>query len=351
MHSSIPAAVLAAFMGTTLAVDAHISYSGRDFGSPVIDGPPVAITNQTVSSAFGWADATDDDWGDSHRGRFFRFTLTNTASIAITAERTTNGTGAAGTFLPAISLFAGLSHRGTNEGVWQETGTGPVYRVEALAHDGAELSTNSRPAQTEGSFRALTSWSIGNDPTYVQAGNPASGVLIPARLVTLNYIGHAADGTAGNYGSATGIQGDGNPDGRVTAHFDRLPEGNYSVFIGGADYAKQEAEPGPTFPTYGVAVHLRARSQTSYEAGMLDGVAQVTNQPASYNLYPASAIRDMHLGGLVIQASNGMAMLRLQLQTTSDLMNSESYMDHGDPVDVMIPMTDEASFIRVNARP
>ena len=67
-----PVAVLAA-LGAGLSAFAHISYSGRTFGPLVIGGPAVSITNQTVSSSFGWADATDADWGDSHRTRFFRF--------------------------------------------------------------------------------------------------------------------------------------------------------------------------------------------------------------------------------------------------------------------------------------
>ena len=48
---------------------AHISYTGRNFGTLIINAD-VSNNTQTVSSGFGWADATDADWGDSHRGRF-----------------------------------------------------------------------------------------------------------------------------------------------------------------------------------------------------------------------------------------------------------------------------------------
>ena len=240
-------------------LQAHISYTGRDFGALVVGHPATSILTQTVSSSFGWADATDDDWGDSHRGRFFRFTLNTSASVMITVERNASGTGVAGTFLPAFSLFSGLAQRGNNEGVQQ----GSAYRTEALAHDSARLSINSRPAGADGSFRALTGWSIGNDPTYVTAGDPTSGILIEARLASFTYIGHAADGTSVNFGLAPGIHGDGNADGSLTASFHGLAPGNYSLFVGGANYAAQTAEPGPTYPTYGVNVSVQAVPEPS----------------------------------------------------------------------------------------
>ena len=220
----------------------------------------MTIGNQAASSAFGWADATDADWGDSHRFRYFRFTLTTSASIMISVARggTATQTGAADTFLPAFSLFSGLAQRANNEGVQQ----GVTFRTEALAHDGAALSIQSLVDQfgsgngsglggsgKEGSFRSLDNWSIGNDPTYNTAGDPASGILIAARLASFNYIGHAADGTSANFGNAPGINGDGNADGSVAATFNDLAAGDYSLFVGGANYAAQLTETA-TYPTY-----------------------------------------------------------------------------------------------------
>jgi hypothetical protein len=238
---------LAAACAVPSGLQAHISYTGRDFGALVVGHPATSILTQTVSSSFGWADATDDNWGDSHRGRFFRFTLNTSASVMITVDRNASGTGEAGTFLPAFSLFSGLAQGSP----------------EALAHDSARLSINSRPAGAEGSFRALTGWSIGNDPTYVTAGDPTSGILIEARLASFTYIGHAADGTSVNFGLAPGINGDGNADGALTASFHGLAPGNYSLFVGGANYAAQTAEPGPTYPTYGVNVSVQAVPEPS----------------------------------------------------------------------------------------
>ena len=238
-------------------LQAHISYSGRNFGTNPVS---MTIGNQAASSAFGWADATDADWGDSHRFRYFRFTLTTSASIMISVTRGGTGaqTGAADTFLPAFSLFSGLAQRANNEGVQQ----GATFRTEALAHDGAALSIQSLVDQfgsgngsglggsgKEGSFRSLANWSIGNDPTYNTAGDPASGILIAARLANFTYIGHAADGTSANFGNAPGINGDGNADGSVAATFNDLAAGDYSLFVGGANYAAQLTETA-TYPTY-----------------------------------------------------------------------------------------------------
>jgi hypothetical protein len=76
-------------------------------------------------------------------------------------------------------------------------------------------------------------------------------------LASFTYIGHAADGTAANFGNAPGIEGDGTADGFLTATFLDLAPGDYSFFVGGADYASQTVQVG-TFPTYGVFVSAQA---------------------------------------------------------------------------------------------
>jgi len=246
--------------GTTAS--AHVGYSGRDFGTLMYNsdgsGQTITIASQTVSSGFGWADATDVDWGDSHRGRFFRFTLSRSGDVQITAQRNTLGTGAAGTFLPAFSLFAGLGQ----------------LSPEAGGHDASQLSIENRPAGTEGSLRALGDWSIGNDATYDIAGDPTSGILYAPRLAYFTYVGNAADGTSANYGSATGIFGDGSANGYVTATFSGLAAGDYSLWVGGANYALQSVETGPTlFPTYGVTVSASLVPEPSTGSLLIAGVA------------------------------------------------------------------------------
>lgn len=237
---------LAAACAVPSVLEAHITYSGRNFGA---DPVSVTIGNQAASGAFGWADATDADWGDSHRGRFFRFELTAPMSVTITVTRGGSAaqTGLSGTFLPAFSLFAGLAQ------------TAP----EALAHDESALSIAARPFGTEGSFRALTDWSIGNDDAYNTPGDPASGVLYAARLANFTYIGHLADGTRDNFGDASGIIGDGVADGTVTATFAGLASGDYSLFVGGANYAAQLTETGPSYPTYAFTATVQAVPEPS----------------------------------------------------------------------------------------
>jgi hypothetical protein len=101
----------------------------------------------------------------------------------------------------------------------------------------------------------LGNWSIGNDPTYNTAGDPSSGILYAPWLAYFTYLGNAADGTSANYGSATGIFGDGTADGCITATFSGLAAGNYSLWVGGANYDLQSTETSPTtLPTYGVSV-------------------------------------------------------------------------------------------------
>ena len=254
----LTAVASAVLIGAGQNASAHISYSGRDIGTLVIGASASSINNQTMSSAFGWADATDSDWGDSHRGRFFRFTLSTTASVMVSVQRNSSGNGTVGTFLPGISVYSGLAQRANNEGVQQ----GETFRTEALAHDGAALSVSAR-GTAEGSLQTLGNFSIGNDPTYITAGNASSGILIEARLANFTYIGHAADGTSANFGDAAGINGDGNADGFVTATFDGLAAGDYSLFVGGANYAAQSTETGPTYPTYGVNVSVQAVPEPS----------------------------------------------------------------------------------------
>ena len=104
------------FFGAALAVlatagasaFAHISYSNRNFGTLIISAD-VSNNNQTVSSGFGWADAADADWGDSHRGRFFRFNLANPLAgdqgVRITVSRNLLGTGPNNTFFGSNAGF------------------------------------------------------------------------------------------------------------------------------------------------------------------------------------------------------------------------------------------------------
>ena len=77
------AAAAALVLGISTA-SAHLNITGRNFGA--IDGLSLNNNTQTISSSFGWADATDDNWGDSHRTRIFKFSLAGTERVTITVE-------------------------------------------------------------------------------------------------------------------------------------------------------------------------------------------------------------------------------------------------------------------------
>lgn len=276
--------------GSSDPLEAHISYSGRDFGT-VTTGS--TISGQAVSSSFGWADATDLNWGDSHRMRAYRFTLSAPTSVTITAQRqnltigtaTGQQTGGHDVLLPAFSLYAGLSHPSSPlahdnstlsvEWLRQQFGTSGVAEAytdtngnsrwdpgEAFTDvngNGVWDSANLGGSGKEGSFNALGNWSIGNSST--------TWPTLPAEprtdsLRSFTYVGHAADGTTANYGTfgAATIGGDGIADGMVSQTFLNLAPGDYSLFVGGASYAAQATETmtfgatSTSYPSYGVSV-------------------------------------------------------------------------------------------------
>ena len=214
----------------SLPAMAHIGYTGRNFGA--FDGAPAVSTlpDLTVTGNWGWIDGTDSDYGDSHRVAAFRFTLLDVADVTLAFESreftpdVPGATPALGGLQPGFSLYQGLAH---------------ISPMKA-DYDGAELSRANRPAESEGSFRALDDWVIGNDPD-TENGMPAS-------LSFLKYVGHAYDGAeAGS---------DGVIDGRVSRSFIDLPAGDYSVFVGGADYVAQELTNPDVMSRYGLSGSL-----------------------------------------------------------------------------------------------
>jgi PEP-CTERM motif len=209
---------------------AHISYSTRDLGT--FDGVSTttgSIANQGIAGNFGWADAADADFGDSHKARWYRFTLTQDSNVTLTALATsfsvTSGTacgsGAASSspktcalgLLPGFSVYAGLL---------------PAAAYDTAPSTAAYLATSfpdgAGGTAKEGAWNALGDTVLGND----------AGVL-----GTVVYQGHAYDG---QMAGVTG--GDGLADGRVSQTF-RLAAGTYSVALGGSDGTAQNSSPVP----------------------------------------------------------------------------------------------------------
>lgn len=220
---SLQAALFAAAVSTA---SAHIGYTGRDFGSYTGSDVTKTITNQFVTSDYGWADATDANLGDTHKTRAFKFSLTTDAWVTLSFQGlayTSGATSYTALALPAFSLYRGVAAPSTHDG-----------SAISFAWRDATYGTNA----TEGSLNALGDWKIGSD----------AGTTF-ADLSSFTYIGNAASGTTANYGIPAAsltladgtivpnaaISGNGNTNGTVSGSF-YLGAGDYSVFVGGANY-------------------------------------------------------------------------------------------------------------------
>ncbi len=134
-------------LSTLMPIDkasAHVSYSPimtiADSVSTNGDATTYLWNGGVVSGNFGWADATDADWGDTHLGRFIKFEVSNAGGALI--DLTVAGSGKTvigdyfgtpvllqmGDLTPAFSIYKGLApvagHDGATpipgkEGVWQ----------------------------------------------------------------------------------------------------------------------------------------------------------------------------------------------------------------------------------------
>lgn len=211
MRSSLPKRVLITalpLLACSAPVFAHLSYTGRNFGTfSGLQLQTSTISDQTVPTNWGWADGTDADFGHSHRIRFFRFTLETTATVTISVTSLDPSA-----MLPGFSIYSGLAH------------ASPLDYENPITFE--YLATLPGPTK-EGAFNALATWKMANDSSTTLDG-----------FSTFTYMGNAADGTAANFGPAAGINGDGVADGFVTGTF-VLPAGNYTLAVGGANYAGQ----------------------------------------------------------------------------------------------------------------
>jgi hypothetical protein len=235
----------AALLLTASAASAHVSYTGRDF---ILNGGfdgagTYTLLGQRVTSAYGWADAADADRGDSHRGRFMKFSLSAPADVTLKVWQqddvayTSAGQSltALNDLVPAFSLYSGLAVGAAHEGSDHPgfLAAHPGYIPTAQYFDGVHVG----PA--EGAWRATYDFVMGNSSSEVAPGLWS--------FSQLTYLGHALDGAGVDVSGdrVLDFAGDGAADGIVQRTF-RLGPGAYSLVVGGTCYACQFVEPTGT---------------------------------------------------------------------------------------------------------
>lgn len=220
-------AILAAgVLASSNYAQAHLTYgsgaTSRDFGafSGLTNGVK-AITNQTCTGNFGWADAADGVLGDTHKGRAFRFKLDNTALVTLTVAANPLATGTSlGDLTPAFTIYSGLAALAPFSGTQTDSdhdGSLASFAWRAYWEQvnlGGDGTTNN--LTTDGCWNSVADFKIGGD------GDPAGDF---SQLTTFIYKGSAASTNSG---------------GSVTGTF-ALPAGNYTIMIGGNDLSNKGA--------------------------------------------------------------------------------------------------------------
>jgi PEP-CTERM motif len=234
--------ILATLAASVLAgnlAQAHISYTGRDFGSYTgLSFGSFSINNQTVRGNYGWADAADGILGDSHSGRAFRFHLDNTATISLSVSANPTATGTSlGGLNPAFSIYSGLAGLSpfnppsqTTNAVSADHDTSvasEAWRTWWVQQNLNPLATDSSP--TDGSWNALGDWKIGGDGDLPGDFSQLSSFI---------YKGSAAATGGANTISGSFL----------------LDAGDYTIFIGGNDLANKTS--GTALSAHGIAATL-----------------------------------------------------------------------------------------------
>jgi hypothetical protein len=230
---------LAAVLTAGNIANAHLTYSGRDFGSySGLTNGTFSITNQTCTGNFGWADAADGVLGDTHKGRGYKFHLNNSALVTLTVSANPNATGTSlGGLTPAYSIYSGLAHISPYPATQTALPASADYDFSAAsmvwrasweqANIGGDGTTNN--LQTDGCWNALGVWKMGGDGAL-----PGDF----SQLSTFTYVGSAASSVSG---------------GTVSQSF-ALAAGDYTIMIGGNDISNKTA--GTAASPFGISATL-----------------------------------------------------------------------------------------------
>ncbi len=245
MKHLLKTAITMALATLAASSQAHISYSGRNFGT-LVNGSNATFANQAVTSNYGWIDAADTSLtfdanlanvrnlaltagadideipvglgvdnlylGDSHKARAFRFHLDTTLTVTFTAMAKANATNTSvGGLLPGFSVYKGLA--AVAPFTAPQSSADYDFSLASQAWRNSWAQANGLGgfgfAATQGNWNGLGDWQSGGD------GDNA--------LSTFEFMGH-------------GVDADMNGDATVTL---LLGPGDYSVFVGGADMANK----------------------------------------------------------------------------------------------------------------
>lgn len=237
LHFRGTTSISAAFALFVPTAQAHIGYSGRDFGSFTgLETRSITIANQAVTGNFGWIDASDASLGDSHKGRAFRFHLDNSAwiRVSIAANPGATATSVAG-LLPGVSIYSGLaaiapfatSQTGLPSSADHDDGAASIaWRTDyAVKTFGPGFDATA----TDGCWNAVGDWRIGGDGD------------LPGDFTQLSTFRYALSNWDQDHDGAVTVQG-------------QLGAGDYTVFVGGVDLANKTSSDATL--TYGMTASL-----------------------------------------------------------------------------------------------
>jgi len=267
---------LAAFALATLSLSlslpaqAHISYSGRDFGT-LAAGSSTSIVNQTVTSNYGWADAADDALafnsalaatprtdeaafvsgtgtddlylGDSHKGRAFSLHLNSVLSVTFTAAALNNSG-----LTAAFSVYQGLASPAAGAQTSPDHDFATASQAWRSSFAQSVAGSGFDYLATNGSWNAKGNWSIGGD------GDPAGDA---SARDTFQFLGFGATTVANGTATTT-----------LT-----LGPGDYTVFLGGNDITAKSLANSTQKYAFSLGVSAAAVPEPAGQALSLAGLA------------------------------------------------------------------------------
>lgn len=231
-------ALAAVALVASLPAHAHISYSNRNFGA-LVDGSNITIATQSVSSNYGWADASDESLvfnstlattartdessfisgtgtddlylGDSHKGRAFKFHLDSAQQVTITAAARNNSG-----LTPAFSVYQGLAAASpfTAPQTSADHDFAPASQAWRTTFAQTAAGASYGYLATNGSWNAKGDWAVGGDGEV--AGDTAA-------LSYFTFLGYGATTVANGSASTT-----------LT-----LGPGDYTIYLGGNSIASK----------------------------------------------------------------------------------------------------------------